>query len=237
MKLRAFLQNSLGWSRRKSDEYICSCGVNIDGAMCHSPWVEIDSESQLIKINDKKIELNRNYAYIIFNKPEGVVCSHNPQGGDRSIFDLLPEKFRKLKFAGRLDKNSRGLVILSNDGYFLQCLSRPEYGFERKYEVSIKGILNLKDLEIYSRNGWFFEGQKYRPFLYKIIAARRDFYKIEIFLKEGKKREIRNLFKKLKCNVDDLLKIEHGPIKLNNLKNSDWIYIPAHIINKIRKRI
>ena len=235
MKLRALLQTSLHWSRRQADTFICEQGVSVDGIKIFIPGLDVDPARQVIRVNQKKIKPAGEHVYIIFHKPINLICSHRRQGSTRTIFHLLPDNFRVLRFAGRLDKNSRGLVILSTDGHFLQYLSRPEYGFRRLYLVTVKGNLDINRLKQYSRNGWQDDSDRFQPFSYRIISQTHHLTQLEIVLTEGKKREIRRLVQKLGARVSDLLKTEHGPVKLGQLPETSWEHIPKNIITSIFK--
>lgn len=233
MNLRAFLQSSLQWPRRKADAFIKEHGVQIDGKTIYAPWTDIDPTTQKIYVQGRHIKSKAKHVYIIFNKPLNTICSHKSQGPVKTIFKLLPQEFSHLRLAGRLDKNSHGLVILSNDGYFLQYLSRPEYEFKRIYEVTVKGFLDRNRLHQYSKSGWRLETETYRPFSYKILKSEPKLYRIQIILSEGKKREIRYLFQKLNTKVSDLIKLVHGPIELGSLKAEKWRHLEPNIIKKV----
>lgn len=235
MNLRTLLQTSLHWSRRQADTFICERGVSVDGERVFTPWLDIDPARQIIQVGQKRVRPAGEHIYIIFHKPVDLICSHRRQGSTRTIFHLLPDNFRILRFVGRLDKNSHGLVILSTDGHFLQYLSRPEYGFCRRYLLTVKGSPDINQLKQYARNGWRDDSDQFRPFSYRIISRSSQSIELEIVLQEGKKREIRRLVQKLGARVADLLKTEHGPIKLGHLKEGAWASIPEEMIKTIYK--
>ena len=135
LRLNKFLAERLGVSRREADELIATGKVTIDG----QPAVignKIDSKSKIC-YNNKTIPFNIEFIYLAFNKPVGYVCSRHAQGSAPTIYEILPKKYHKLKTVGRLDKDSSGLILLTNDGDFAYQMTHPKFHKEKVYEVEL----------------------------------------------------------------------------------------------------
>ena len=134
-RLNKFLAERLGVSRREADELIKSGKVTINGdkAIIGN---KIDNKSKIC-FNNKLIPFDNEYLYVAFNKPVGYVCSRHAQGKAPTIYEILPKKYHKLKTVGRLDKDSSGLILLTNDGDFAFKMTHPKFHKEKVYEVEL----------------------------------------------------------------------------------------------------
>ena len=135
LRLNKFLAERLGVSRREADELIAAGKVTINGqkAMIGN---KIDRTSKVC-YNNKLIPFDTDYLYIAFNKPVGYVCSRHAQGPSPTIYEILPKKYHNLKTVGRLDKDSSGLILLTNDGDFAYQMTHPKFRKEKIYEVEL----------------------------------------------------------------------------------------------------
>lgn len=136
-------------SRRKSSEYIITYGVRVNGKLIKEPWHELDDTdiiefgNKLIKVNDIKIQDNK--VYYLLNKPKGYLCTFKDEYGRKTIDDLIRNKIKeKVFYVGRLDYDSSGILLLTNDGMFANFLLRPENNISKVYNVLINGILSQK---------------------------------------------------------------------------------------------
>ena len=193
-------------------------------------------EQDEVKINDQKIELAEEKKYIIVNKPKGYVCTNRNFKGEKNIFELLDgAETRQASFlhaAGRLDKNSRGLVLLTNDGDLTEKLTHPRHEHEKEYVVLIEN----KRLRLSSERGQIKNYVKDIIFKFKnginigegdgIVKVKKIEYlranKFKIILTEGKKRQIRRMFKALDFKVEDLRRVRVGNLKLGNLREGGY---------------
>ena len=229
MRVQKFIARSGFCSRRKAEEFIKQGKVFINEKPVKLGDSAQDGDS--IIICDRKIRLVEKKIYVILNKPVGYTCTNRKFSGEKNIFDLLNLKER-LFIAGRLDKNSRGLVLLTNDGDLAQRLTHPKFECEKEYsvriknyELRIKNILNefKKGVDIGDEDG--------------IVKVKKIKYldngKFEIVLTEGKKRQIRRMFKALGCEVDDLIRTRIGKLKLGDLKHGRWRYLDNNEIKII----
>lgn len=216
MNICKFLAEEAG-SRRKAEALVRDGVVVVN----NKPAVlgQEVSVSDDIRIKGRRIKRTDDSVYFLLNKPPGYTCTNRHFKGEKNVFDLIPFK-GKLFIAGRLDKESRGLVLLTNDGDWADQMMHPRYGHEKIYHVLIKGrgkreegregvIKRLKaGVDIGDGDGVV------RAARIKSIGP----WKFELVLTEGKKRQIRRMFSAIGCKVEDLQRIQVGDYRLGNLK-------------------
>jgi 23S rRNA pseudouridine2605 synthase len=164
--------------------------------------------------------LNRSFLY---HKPAGLLCSHGDPWGRKTIFDQLETLVkscapRQLLYAGRLDAESRGLMILSTDGDFIQKVAHPSAGLDKEYLVTVHRPIDLRRIEDICK-GTTWKGITYAPFTFQKGEGETS---LRIILQEGKKREIRFLMQSIGYDVIDLLRERIGPYDLKNLGEGAW---------------
>ena len=135
IRLNKFLAERLGVSRREADDLISSGEITVNQSIA-TLGTRIDKESKVFYKN-KRVPFETEYIYIAFHKPVGYVCSRHAQGDAPTIYDLLPKKYHQLKTVGRLDKNSSGLILLTNDGDFAYQMTHPKFHKTKIYEVDL----------------------------------------------------------------------------------------------------
>ena len=221
--IQKFIANSGYCSRRKAEEAIKYKEVTVNGELAElGQRVDVDDE---VKINGERLGLAKKRIYIKLNKPEGYVCSNRRFRGEKNIFDLVDVKDR-LFAVGRLDKNSRGLVLLTNDGELTQKLTHPKFEHKKIYEIEVEGKINennIKNVINNFKNG-IDVGDNDGVVKVKEIKF-LDKNKFKIILTEGKKRQIRRMFKEIGFNVKDLARIGIGNLTIGNLKKGEWKYL------------
>jgi 23S rRNA pseudouridine2605 synthase len=161
---------------------------------------------------------------IVMNKPKGYVCTKKDVNAKRTVYELLPEEYQNLFSIGRLDKDSEGLLVFTNNGELAQKLSHPKFEKEKMYRVHVRGKVDEKDIEQIEKGMTLLE-YKTAPAKAEIIwyDPKEGRTILEITLKEGKKRQIRNMFLALKKPVKKLVRITFGKYKLGRMKTGDWM--------------
>lgn len=210
MRLNKFIAQSTGLSRRAADDLIKSGRVEIDD---HTAVLgqQIENNSA-VRLDGRQLNLPERYLTIILNKPTGYVCSRKGQGS-RTIYDLLPEKYHHLKPVGRLDKDSSGLILLTNNGKLANELTHPRYHKEKVYEVSLNKTLAPNDQNKLLTGVILSDGMS----KFTNIKEYSD-KSYEVILKEGRNRQIRRTFNALGYKVERLHRKQLGPYKLGSLK-------------------
>jgi 23S rRNA pseudouridine2605 synthase/23S rRNA pseudouridine2604 synthase len=226
MRLQKFLSKAGICSRRKGEEYIKAGWVKVNGQVVTKLGVKVDPEKDLVEVDRDAIESDIAPIYIALNKPKGYVSSCD-QPGEKIVLDLLGLSERVYPI-GRLDKDSSGLLLLTNDGQLHHRLSHPSFQHEKEYVVTVakpipKGALHKL------ANGVPMMGTRTRPARIERISARR----FRMVLKEGKNRQIRRMVRKVGNQVVGLKRIRIANIKLGKLPLGSWRYLSQKECEKL----
>jgi len=226
-RISKVIARSTAYSRRQVDQLIVEGRVELDGKILDKPGVNV-SENNKIRLNQKIITFKKIDKVYAFNKPRGCLVTHSDPKNRKTIFNLLPKQFENLITVGRLDYNSEGLIILTNNGDFKRNLELPKNNFERLYKVKVQGKVDAKLIDRLKK-GFFTKRIKYRPIIARIESSSDTYCWLIIKLKEGKNREIRNIFESVSMTVTRLIRLSYGPYKLGTLQKGKFKKI--NIIN------
>ncbi len=229
MRINKFISLNTAYSRRKADQLIEEGRVKLNGEILIKLGTNIDIEKDEIEIDNKKIEKNSEKKYLALNKPMGYITTRNDELNRKTVMELIPE-IDNLKPVGRLDKDTEGLLLFSNDGDFINQLTHPKFECEKEYHVEIKGALtnaNKKKLE----DGIFLEGKKTIRSKIKILKINKEETILIITIKEGRKRQIRKMFDYIKHPVEYLKRLRIGNIKLGSLKKGEFKFLNKKELN------
>jgi len=205
-------------SRRQGEKYIQDGRVRVNGIVVTEVGTKIDPETDKIAVDGKSIQVTQDPVYIVLNKPRGYVTSCR-QPGEKIVLDLvdIPERVYPV---GRLDKDSTGLLIMTNDGSLHYRLSHPSFDHEKEYDVTVSGLIPDGALRSIAK-GMPMMGTKTRPAVIKRISSKR----FRIILKEGRNRQIRRMVRKVGNQVTRLKRIRVSSIKLGRLSEGAWRYL------------
>ena len=218
MRLQKFLSQAGVCSRRQGEEYIKDGLVQVNGKVITELGTKIDPATDLVDLQGQRVELNDNLIYIALNKPPGYVTSCHQQG-EKIVLDLIDIQ-RRIYPVGRLDKDSTGLLILTNDGRMHHRLLHPSFDHEKEYEVTVSAPISdgaVRKIE----KGMPMMGTRTRPAVVKRMSSRR----FRIILKEGKNRQIRRMVTKVGNQVTRLKRIRVSNIRLGRLPEGTWRYL------------
>jgi len=215
IRIAKLLANYNQGSRREIEQLIKDKKIFLNKKLITTP-ITFASTNDEIYINKKKIIFTKKNEILKFFKPRDIICSKKKQDDRKIIYEILKPKYKNYIFAGRLDFKSEGLIILSNSSLITRNLELPTNKFIRKYEVRAYGSFDLNRFEKVSK-GIKVNKIFYKPFKYKIKSKIKKNTNIEISLIEGKKNEIRNIFKFLDLKVNKLKRISYGPFVLDNM--------------------
>ncbi len=217
-RLNKFLAEKVGLSRREADNFIASGKVLVNGKKAEL-GARIKESDEII-LDGKKIENSPSeYIYLMLNKPVGYVSSRKAQGDAPTLYELLPEKYKKLKTVGRLDKNSSGLILLTNDGDFAFSHTHPKFYKIKTYLVTLDRALEPLHQQEISDFGIQLEDGPSKLFLSKLDDNRT---KWQVEMSEGRNRQIRRTFSALGYEVLELHRIEFGAYKLGQLEPGNY---------------
>jgi pseudouridine synthase len=218
MRLQKFLSGAGICSRRKGEEYIKAGWVKVNGKIVTELGVKVDPDRDIVEVDSDAIRSGATRIYIALNKPRGYVSSCHQQN-EKIVLDLLNTAERVYPI-GRLDKDSTGLLLLTNDGHLHHRLSHPSFNHEKEYEVTVAKPFPEGALQKLA-NGLPMMGTRTRPARVKRISARRFW----IILHEGKNKQIRRMVRKVGNRVIDLKRIRIANIELGNLPPGRWRHL------------
>tara|TARA_B100000686_G_scaffold157280_1_gene164985 strand:+ start:3992 stop:4699 length:708 start_codon:yes stop_codon:yes gene_type:complete len=218
MRLSKFISASGYTSRRKADRLIEDGYVIVNNEVCRDFSKNIISTDEVI-VENTLISMQTPRLWL-FNKPNGYLCTTNDPSGRKTIYDLLPKKLPNLISIGRLDLNSNGLLLLTNNGELSRYYELPINKVVRKYHVDFSGNLigsQIKSLE----SGIIIKGISYGSIKSKILKKIRNKFTLELSLQEGKNREIRNISSHFGWKVINLKRIQYGQYFLNKMREGE----------------
>ena len=204
-------------SRRACEELIFQGTVNVNGQPVKIPQTMVDPEIDRITVRDQPIAQKEDKVYYILNKPKGYLCSTRGSGQSKLVLDLFKEEGHRLFTAGRLDKDTMGLLIVTNDGHFANQIIHPSANIQKEYLVKTDQEVSHDHLIAISQ-GTLVEGAFVKPI--RIEKVRRGTLKIVIG--EGKKREVRHLLDAAGLKVNELTRIRLGGLLLGALPVGSW---------------
>lgn len=219
-RLNKFLAERLGISRRQADDMIAAGKVLINEKVAQLGRRVQDSD--VVTADGKEVRSVADYIYIGMNKPVGYVCSRKRQGESPTIYELLPEKYRNLKTVGRLDKDSSGLILLTNDGDFAFRLTHPGFQKTKIYEVELDRPLEpLHQQEIADFGIEIGDGIS-KLGLERLDDTRKHW---QVTMNEGRNRQIRRTFGALGYTVTGLHRVVFGKYQLSGLKPGEFVQV------------
>lgn len=213
-------------SRREVENFILSGRVSVNGIPIKDLSYKV-KKTDLVLLDGQRLFPNKNHIYLAVNKPKGYIVSKKKfKRSEKIIYELIPESYKKkynLGYAGRLDKDSRGLVILSSDGFFINHLTHPKYKVLKKYYVQLDDKLNLYDFNLLTGKGVIDNKERLRVLSINEKDVEKNIY--ELTLMEGKKRHIRRMFSVLLYEVLDLYRVAIGKFSLEYYPIPEGEYI------------
>lgn len=217
-RLNKFLALSLGLSRRQADNLIVAKRIKINDTVA-TLGARFDPKKDSVFYDDKKVSQNTEFEYFLLNKPVNYVSSRKKQGEADTIYALLPKNLTHLKPVGRLDKDSSGLLLLSNDGDFILRMTHPSFNKTKNYLVTLDKPLEPLHQQMISDYGLQLEDGPSKLLLERLDDSRT---KWRITMHEGRNRQIRRTFKALGYTVKKLHRTNFGPYSLEDLKKGQY---------------
>jgi len=214
-------------SRREAEKLIADRRVALDGETVTTPAKRV-GERQIVSVDGKPLNEPERTRLWRYHKPVGLVTTHRDPEGRPTVFQALPKSMPRVMSVGRLDVNSEGLLLLTNDGELARKLELPAAGWTRQYRVRLFGKVSQNDLD-HLAQGITIEGIKYGPVIADLERSKGMHSWASIGIKEGKNREVKRLMEHLGLKVARLIRIRFGPFHLGHLEPGTVDEIPSKI--------
>jgi 23S rRNA pseudouridine2605 synthase len=219
IRLNKYIATNFGVSRREADNLIEAGRVFINGKKAE---IGVRAhEDDTITVDGRNI-IEQEPIYLAFHKPVGYVCSRKQQGDAATLYDLLPKKYQTLKTVGRLDKDSSGLILLTNDGDFAFQMTHPKFAKQKQYSVELDRELEPLHQQMIADFGIQLPDGKSQMGLSRVGESRK---KWDVTISEGRNRQIRRTFDALGYKVIKLHRYKFGPYELSGLAEGDFVEV------------
>lgn len=232
IRLQVFLSHNGVCSRREALNIIKDRRVTVNGRVCWEPSTPVNPDKDHVSLDGKRIK-TKTYAYILLNKPTGFTTTKADRYAKNTVLDLLPRKYHHLSPVGRLDRDTEGLLLLTNDGDVAYQLTHPKFNVDKTYFARVEGRLEIEKKARLER-GVFIDGKRTAPAKIKKGRFLKGQTELTITIHEGRKRQIRIMFAKMKHRVTYLKRLVQGPLILGPLKKGEWRLLKREEIESIK---
>jgi 23S rRNA pseudouridine2605 synthase len=215
MRLQKFLAQAGVASRREAEKLIVDGQVRVNGSVVRELGTSVVAADR-VTVKGKLAEPATHFTYLVLHKPIGVVTTMRDPQGRRTIADLVPSARARIVPVGRLDYNTSGVLLLTNDGDLANRLLHPRYGVEKTYRATVRGRLTRRDVERL-RDGIRLPEFRTEPAKLRVVAVRSDHSVIDITIHEGRNRQVRRMLEALGHPVRALARLRFGPVALGSL--------------------
>jgi len=234
VRLQKILAQAGVASRRASERLILEGRVSVNGTTVRELGTRADPDRDDVRVDGRRIAKPRGHRYILLNKPRGYVTTRSDPQRRRTVLDLLHGVREYVYPVGRLDYDSEGLLLLTNDGDLAARLTHPRHGVPRVYEAEVLGVPDAHDLNRLAR-GVTIEGRRTQPAQVALIRSHRaDRGAVRITLREGRNRQVRKMFEAIGHPVEALTRVAIGPIRGAGLKPGHWRDLTAAEVRSLR---
>ncbi len=235
VRLNKFIAHAGVCSRREADRWIAEGRISVNGQVVLELGEKIDRGRDRVQANGKPVRTEQErLVYILLNKPAGRVVSVKDPFGRPTVMELLHHLPARVYPVGRLDLDTEGALLLTNDGDLALRLTHPRYGVTKIYEVRVEGEPGEEDLDKV-RRGIFLEGRKSAPARVLVVRRGRQHTSLKVEIHEGRKREIRKLFEAVGYPVAGLVRVDFAGLTLEGLKPGQWRYLKTAEVSRLKR--
>lgn len=233
MRLQKYMALSGVASRRKSEQMIQNGEVKVNNIIVTELGTIIDPEKDRVLVNEKRIKLESNKVYIMLNKPVGYVSTLKDEKDRKIVTDLIEDVPERIYPVGRLDADTTGLILLTNDGDLAFKLTHPSKKIPKKYIAIVEGVPNKAELDKL-RNGVYIDGKKTAPADVKIAKKYDEDSILEIEIHEGRNRQVKKMCEAVNHPVKKLKRVSIGEIELGGLNIGNWRFLNDEELNYLK---
>jgi pseudouridine synthase len=220
-------------SRRDADKLIEDGRVSVNGEIVHDFSTAVDPAHDELAVDGNPINI-QDLMYVAMYKPRGIVTTTSDERGRTTVIDLLPANLRHLRPVGRLDKNSEGLILLTNDGDLTQKITHPVHHLPKTYIVSVRGNMTHRDLKMMSA-GILLDDGITLPASTRLIDRDSTSTTFELTIREGRNRQIRRMCTQLGFEVSRLVRVSIGGLQLGQMTPGSWRYLTSVELRQLER--
>lgn len=229
-RIAKFMARSGVCSRRQAEEIIRQKRVTVNGELIENPAFNVEGNEKIL-LDGEKLPQVENTRLWLYHKPVGLLTTHKDKANRATVFDNLPPGMPRVISVGRLDLNSEGLLLLTNNGELSRRLELPENGWTRRYKVRVHGFVDKKKLAELEK-GISIDGVNYGACKIEFEGQNASNAWLTVTLNEGKNREVRKLMKYIGLEVSRLIRLSYGPFQLGNLKRGEVKEVPQKVLKE-----
>lgn len=220
MRLQKFLAHAGVASRRKAEDFIVAGHVRVNGTVVRELGTTV-SERDRVELAGKLVRLPQEKRYLVLHKPASVMTTMRDPAGRRTVASLVPRDGGRVVPVGRLDYDTSGVLLLTNDGDLAHVLTHPRYGVEKTYRAVVQGRLQGEDMKRFVAGMALGDG-KAAPAKVRVIRASSSASELDITIHEGRNRQVRRMFEATAHPVLSLVRLRFGPLSLGDLRAGTW---------------
>lgn len=229
-RIAKFMARSGVCSRREAEEIIKQKRVTVNGETVESPAFNVNGDEKILLDGEKLPQIEQTRLWL-YHKPSGLLTTHKDTADRATVFDNLPPYMPRVISVGRLDLNSEGLLLLTNNGALSRQLELPQNGWKRRYKVRVHGFVDKKKLAELEK-GVTIDGVEYGAVKIEFEGQNSANAWLTITLSEGKNREVRKLMKHIGLEVSRLIRLSYGPFQLGSLKRGEVREVPQKVLKE-----
>ena len=216
-------------SRRDAEAWILAGRVVVNGQVLDTPAFKVSAKDQIV-VDGKALDAADASRLWLYHKPAGLVTTHKDEKGRDTVFDQLPDDLPRVVSVGRLDLNTEGLLLLTNDGALSRYLELPSTGWGRKYRVRVKGRIDEKKLKSLEK-GIEVDGLRYGSIKAQVDQVKEGANQwLILVLREGKNREVRRVMEAIGLQVNRLIRVSYGPFELGKIESGGVLEVKEHVM-------
>jgi 23S rRNA pseudouridine2605 synthase len=220
VRLQKYLAHAGVASRRKAEEFISAGHVRVNGRTIRELGTSVE-ETDRVELAGKLVKIPESKRYLVLNKPEKVMTTMRDPAGRRTVASLVPREGGRVVPVGRLDYDTSGVLLLTNDGELAHVLTHPKFGVEKTYRALVQGRLQGEDMKKFLAGMKLDEG-KSRPAKVRVVRVGPAASEVDVTIHEGRNRQVRRMFEATAHPVLSLVRLRFGPLSLGDMRVGTW---------------
>ncbi len=235
VRIQKYLSRTGVVSRREAERLLLQGRIRVNGQVVTTPGTKVRPGGDRVEVDGEVVEESPT-RWVLFHKPPGILTTRDDPGGRRTVYDDLPAALEGLRYVGRLDRDTEGLLLLTNDGDMVHRLTHPSFEVDREYRVRVEGAPSREVLDRLGK-GVELEDGLARAHDARVLERRGEATLLSLVLREGRKREVRRMLDAVGHPVMGLQRVRFGPVRLGELPAGHWRELNDHEIRALKERV